>query len=300
MNEVTNAVAQASQKTLTPLQNFNRVLCSTPMQEYLKQVLAAKKNSFVNNVTALVASDEKIQKCTPSSIIYAAIKATALDLPLDPGLGFAYIVPYYNDKKKQTEAQFQLGWKGVVQLAIRTNMYKTINVREVREGEIVGEDFISGELQFEKLPDDVRSKAPVIGYVAYFRLLAGFEKMDYWTVNEAEEHASTYSQTYKSANEYIKKNSRWSTDFDAMSKKTVLKLLISKFGPLSVELREAIRADQAVITETGEPDYVDAVAEEVKDPKLLEDYNDLSVDEKKELMRQKIAANNGTSQPTLL
>lgn len=300
MNEVTNAVAQPQQKALTPLQNFNRVLCNTSTQEYLKQVLGAKKGSFVNNVTALVANDEKLQKCTPMSVIYAAIKATALDLPLDPNLGFAYVIPYNNKKADKTEAQFQMGYRGFIQLAMRSGQFKTINVREVREGEIIGEDFISGELQFKKLPDDIRVTAPVVGYVAYFRLMSGFEKMAYWTVSEVENHAKTYSQTYSSDKDYIRKSSKWSTDFDAMAQKTALKLLLSKYAPLSVEMREAIKADQALIKENGEPDYVDAVAEEVKDPKLLEDYNDLSVEEKKEMMRQKIATSNGTSQPTLL
>jgi len=132
-------------------------------------------------------------------------------------------------------------------------------VRDVREGEIAGEDFISGDLQFKRA--DNREKLPVVGYIAYFKLTNGFEKMLYKTTEELKEHALKYSQTYASKNEYVKKNSKWETDFDAMAQKTVLKLLLSKYAPLSVEMQSAVKYDQAVIREgkdnTEEIAYVD-------------------------------------------
>ncbi len=242
---------------MSDLARFNSTITNVRTQEYLTQVLGEKKNAFVNNVTALVANNKALQECEPLSIMYAATKATALDLPLDQNLGFAYVIPYKNNKENKTEAQFQLGYRGLVQLAMRSGQFKTINVRDVREGEIVGEDFLSGELQFQKLPDEEREKAKVVGYVAYFKLLNGFEKMSYWTVQELKNHGLRYSQTYASKNDWVRKNSKWETDFQAMSKKTVLKLLLSKYAPLSVDMQSAIKFDQAVIGENDSVRYVD-------------------------------------------
>jgi recombination protein RecT len=242
---------------MSDLARFNSTITNVRTQEYLTQVLGEKKNAFVNNVTALVANNKALQECEPLSIMYAATKATALDLPLDQNLGFAYVIPYKNNKEGKTEAQFQMGYRGLVQLAMRSGQFKTINVRDVREGEIVGEDFLSGELQFKKLPDEEREKAKVVGYVAYFRLINGFEKMSYWTVQELKNHGLRYSQTFASKNEYVKKNSKWATDFDAMAKKTVLKLLLSKYAPLSVDMQSAIKFDQAIIGENDSVRYVD-------------------------------------------
>ena len=188
------------------------------------------------------------------SVMYAGIKATALDLPLDPNLGFAYVIPYRNNRENKTEAQFQIGYKGFVQLAIRSGQFQTINVAEVKEGEYLDEDLVTGEIKFKKLPD--RDQLPTIGYVAYFRLTNGFEKMSYSSVEQIDAHAKKYSQTYSSSKEYIRNNSKWATDFDAMAKKTVLKLLLSKYAPMSVEMQSAVINDQAVIRENG-ADYVD-------------------------------------------
>lgn len=242
---------------MSDLAKFNATITNVRTQEYLTQVLGEKKNAFVNNVTALVANNKALQECEPLSIMYAATKATALDLPLDQNLGFAYVIPYKNNKEGKTEAQFQMGYRGLVQLAMRSGQFKTINVRDVREGEIIGEDFLSGELQFKKLPDDEREKAKVVGYVAYFRLINGFEKMSYWTVQELKNHGLRYSQTYASKNDWVRKNSKWETDFDAMAKKTVLKLLLSKYAPLSVDMQYAIKYDQAIIGENDSVKYVD-------------------------------------------
>lgn len=258
----------------TPLQIFNQTISNPKTQEYLQTVLGEKKSSFVNNLTALVAGSKQLQACKPMSVMYAAIKATALDLPLDPNLGFAYVIPYKNNKEGVTDAQFQIGYKGFIQLAMRSGQYRTINVRDVREGEIIGEDFVSGDLRFKKLNSN-REKATIIGYVSFFRLVNGFEKMMFWTVDEVKQHAMTYSKTFGSTIKDIREASKWTTDFDAMAKKTALKLLLSKYGILSVEMRNAIAADQIVVNEQGEDMYEDnpivvedAIAEEITEEKI--------------------------------
>lgn len=248
---------------MSNLQTFNRTITDSKTQEYLKQVLGNKKESFVNNLTALVANNKQLQECEPLSLMFAAIKATALDLPLDPNLGFAYVIPY-NCKEKDKDgkeiwvkkAQFQIGYKGFVQLGMRTGQFETINVRDVREGELIDEDFISGEFIFKKLKDD-REEAKTIGFVAYFKLINGFRKALYMTSEEVDRHANRYSQTYSSDKRHIKESSKWTTDFASMAEKTVLKRLLSKYAPLSVQMQEAIRIDQAVVKNENDVEYID-------------------------------------------
>ena len=264
------------------LKVFNQTLANPKTQEHLQQVLGEKKSSFVNNLTALVANDKKLQECNAMSVMYAAIKATALDLPLDPNLGFAYVIPYKNNRESNTEAQFQIGYKGFIQLAMRSGQYKTINVRDVREGEIVGEDFVSGNLYFKKLSSG-RESVPVVGYVAFFQLVNGFEKMMFWTVDEIKQHAMTYSKTYGSVIKSVREASKWTTDFDAMAKKTALKLLLSKYGILSVEMKNAITNDQLVVNERGEEMYED---NPVVDAEVEELPVEQAIEEQKEQMRQ--------------
>jgi recombination protein RecT len=250
------------------LQLFNKTLSNPKTQDYLQQVLAEKKSAFVNNITALVANDVKLQTCEPISLMYAGIKATALDLPLDANLGFAYVIPYNNRKAGKTEAQFQMGYKGFIQLAIRSGQFKTLNVTDVKEGELKEVNLLTGEIAFESRPN--RAELKTIGYVAYFRLTNGFEKTLYMDAKEMEKHAKTYSQTYSSKNDYVRKASKWTTDFDAMAKKTVIKLLLSRYAPLSVEMQSAITSDQSVMDDKG-THYIDhttaeeAVAEEIAD-----------------------------------
>lgn len=244
------------------LARYNGYITHPSTQDYLQKVLGENKNSFVSNLTALVSNNKNLQECEPATLMYSAIRATTLKLPLDSNLGFAYVIPYNNTKTGKTEAQFQMGYKGYIQLAMRSGQFKTINVRDVREGEIIDEDFVSGELTFKKISN--REQAPVIGYVAFFRLINGFEKMSYWSVQETEQHGLRYSQTFSSKKDYIKNSSKWATDFDAMAKKTVLKLLLSKYAPLSVEMQTAVISDQAVISDRGE-EYVDNTPKSIND-----------------------------------
>lgn len=269
MAEQTTAIA--------PLRAFNNFLANPRTQDYLSTVLAEKKASFVNNLTALVSNNASLQVCKPDTLMFASLKATALDLPLDPNLGFAYVLPYNDKKNGVTVAQFQMGYKGFVQLALRSGQFKTLNATEVREGELVDENFVTGELTFKKA--DNREALPIIGYVGYFKLLNGFEKYHYMTVAEMKAHALRFSQTYK------KGYGLWADAemFDSMAKKTVLKLLISKYAPLSVEMRDAIKADQAVMQKPDEYDYVDA--DEQNQPEPTE-----AAKEKAEAVKEKVDA----------
>lgn len=242
------------------LKVFNQTLTDPRTQSYLEQVLGERKGEFVNNLTALVANNDKLQECEPMTTMYAALKATALELPLDQNLGFAYVLPYKDNKNNRTVSQFQLGYKGIAQLAIRSGQFKRINVTDVREGELVGRDRRTGEVKINFIEDEAkREKLPVIGYLGYFRLLNGYEKESYWTVDELKKHGLRYSQTFSSKNQYVRDNSKWATDFDQMSKKTVLKLMLNKGdAPMSVQMQNAIKFDQAVIkNEKDDIEYVD-------------------------------------------
>ena len=243
----------------TGLQKFNRAITNNKTQEYLESVLGERKASFVNNLTALVANNANLQVCEPYTVMFAAMKATALDLPLDNSLGFAYVIPYKDNKKGITVAQFQIGYKGFVQLSLRTNQFALVpHATDVRKGEFVGCNRLTGEYEFKFVKDDEeRQKLEVIGYVSYFKLLNGASSTLYMTKAEMEAHAMRYSQTYRSSNEYIRRSSKWTTDFDKMALKTVLKLNLSKNAPLSVELADAIQADQSVLKSIDKYEYMD-------------------------------------------
>ena len=267
---------------MSNLKEFNLVIRNQNTQAYLQDVLGEKKETFVSNLTALVSNDTKLQECKPVTLMYAALTATSLDLPLDKNLGFAYVIPYKNNRERTTEAQFQLGAKGIKQLAIRSGQFIGMNVTDVREGEIAGRNRMTGEMTFNWIEDDEeREKAKVVGYLAWFKLVNGFEKTKYMTVEEIKSHATRYSQTYSSKNDYVRKNSKWATDFDKMAEKTVMKLLLSKDAPLSVEMQTAFRADQSVQREEGKYIYSDNGNEAAKSKltELAEDNAEVKNDE---------------------
>ena len=237
---------------MSNLKRFIQMIVHPNTDAYLTSVLAERKGEFINNLTAVVANDAKLQVCEPVTLMYAALKATALRLPLDPNLGQAYIIPYKNNKEHKTEAQFQIGWKGFIQLAIRSGQFQAINTTDIREGELKGYDLMTGEVNVQAVAD--RESKPVIGYLAYFKLTNGFAKSLYMTAEEIEQHATRYSQSYRGK---YKDSSLWATDKDAMAKKTVLKLLLNRFAPLSVDMAKAVQADQSVLHGDGKLEYVD-------------------------------------------
>ena len=270
----------------TGLQLFNQTITNPSTQKYLQDVLGERKGSFVNNLTALVANNTALQECQPLTVMFAAMKATALDLPLDNSLGFAYCIPYKDNKRGITVAQFQLGYKGFKQLALRSGQFAIIpNATEIKEGELISRNRLTGECVFKFIEDDVeRAKVKTIGYASYFRLMNGAESTFYMSVEEMERHALRYSQTYRSKTDYVKKSSKWSTDFDDMAKKTVIKLNLSKNAPLSVEMQDAIRADQSVQYKENVYNYVDNeigvnIVDEQKAQEVAEKFADF-VEEK--------------------
>lgn len=215
-----------------------------------KEMLGNKAAGFLTSLMNTTNGNAQLQQADPNSILKAGAIAATLDLPIDPNLGFAYIVPYNN--KGKNEAQFQMGYKGFVQLAIRTGQYKRINVTELYEGQFESYDPITDELKYNL---DNRLSDEITHYVAYFQTINGFEKYNVMSKEEIENHAKKFSKTYSY------KGSSWQTNFNTMAKKTVLKLLLSKFGILSIEMQTAQKADQAVIREFDknniEVEYVD-------------------------------------------
>ena len=248
----------ANNNQVSTLKAFNQTITSPATQKYLSEVLHERKGAFVANLTALVANNAQLQACQPYTLMFAALKAAALNLPIDPALGMAHVIAYKNKKKGITEAQFQVGYKGFKQLALRTSQYKCINTTDVREGEIKKRNRLTGEIEFEFIEDDAkRLNTPIVGYVNFFRLLNGFESVLYMSKEEMEAHAIRYSQTYRSSDPQIKAQSKWTTDFDAMAQKTVIKLNLSKNGVRATELQEALKADQSVMSEADSYEYVD-------------------------------------------
>jgi len=214
---------------------------------------------FISSVVSAVQANPDLAECTNSSILSAALLGHSLKLPQSPQLAFFYLVPYKNSKKGVKEAQFQVGYKGLIQLAMRSGQYQKINVTAIKEGELKSYDPITEDFEFEAVKDfEKRQKLPTIGYYAYFILNNGFKKEIYWSKERMEEHAKKYSTSYRKGWD----SSVWKSDFEAMAFKTLIRALISKWGIMSIEMESAYTSDMAVLDENGNPDYVDNVPDE--------------------------------------
>ena len=210
----------------------------------IQSVLKDRTPQFITSVVSLTNANAALKEADKKSLLGACLTAAALNLPIAQSLGFAFIIPYKDRKSNTTVAQFQMGYKGFIQLAMNSGKFKTMNVSDVKEGEIKGIDRLSGEIGFE-WADEGRDKLKTIGYVAYMKLINGFEKSFYMTVEELKEHGVRFSQTMK------KGHGLWLEDFDSMAKKTVIKLLLSKYAPMTNEMARAHESDQAIITDEG-------------------------------------------------
>lgn len=246
-----------TKKEIVKKESVKQLMDKPEFQNRFKEILGKQSATFISSVLA-VANNESLKNVEPISIVQSAMMAATLNLPINQNLGFAYIVPY------QGNAQFQVGWRGLVQLAQRSGQFKTLNVTDVRDGEIKEINHLTGEVCFSWIDISERENKEIIGYVAYFELLNGFNKMLYMSKKNIDKHAKKYSQTYK------KNYGNWVNEFDAMAKKTVLKLLLSKYAPLSIEMQRAIISDQSVIhnSETLDVEYVDN--KDVYDPEKVE------------------------------
>lgn len=240
-NELKKQLISSQTKNIDPASLGLKALLKTPtMKKKFEEVLQDKANGFIASILTLVNNDSYLAECEAMSILTGALTAATLDLVLDKNLGYAYLVPF-NEKNKETDrwekkATFILGYKGYIQLAQRSGQYKALNVTEVYSGELVSWNRLTEEFIFEP---EGKTSDQVIGYVGYFELLNGFKKTVYWTKQEIEAHRQANSKE-KEKN----KNSRsWSSDYDAMARKTVLRGLLSKWGILSIEMQTAVRVD---------------------------------------------------------
>lgn len=217
---------------ITPYQQLKKMISTDEIKARFQEVLGQKTQGFLTSVLNTVYLNDNLSQADPNSIMTSALTAAALDLPVDPNLGFSWIIPY--NVKGNKVARFQLGYRGYIQLALRTGQYETINVVEIYEGEDIKEDRLTGKviLNGKRVSDQVK------GYVAYFRLLNGFEKYLLKYKGDIEAHAKKYSKSWGN------QSSPWTSDFDKMAKKTVLKELISKYGIMSIQMQTAIEQDK--------------------------------------------------------
>ena len=276
------------------------------VKKQINQVVGGKNGTrFISSIVSAVQSTPALQECTSPSIVNAALLGEVLNLSPSPQLGQFYMVPFDNKKKGCKEAQFQLGYKGYIQLAIRSGYYKKLNVLAIKEGELVRYDPLDEEVEVNLIDDDIlREEAPTMGYFAMFEYENGFRKTLYWSKKKMLAHAEKYSFAfYKNGGakslelleqgkipekDMWKYSSFWFKDFDGMALKTMLRQLISKWGIMSIDLQNAIDKDMAVIHEDGKTEYVDAVKAEDDGVVADQELNEVQEDQ---------PAEPGTQQP---
>lgn len=267
MNNNTSMMSTERQKP-----RFSVAISTSGYQKLITNTLKDPKrvNRFISSITSAVATNPALQECDPGTILSGALLGESLELSPSPQLGQYYLVPY-NDKKRGCKAaQFQLGYKGYVQLAIRSGNYKRLNVLPIKEGELIRFDPLNEEIEIKLIDDDeIRESTPTAGYYAMFEYLNGFKKIMYWSKKKMLAHADKYSMAFSadayeklqnggiSERDMWKYSSFWYKDFDGMACKTMLRQLISKWGIMSIELRQAFESDMGVIGEDGTADFVD-------------------------------------------
>lgn len=275
---VQNSLANRPTKT-----GLTAYLTQDAVKKQINSVVGGKNGTrFISSIVSAVQTTPALQECTNPSILSAALLGEALNLSPSPQLGQFYMVPFDNKKKGVKEAQFQLGYKGYIQLAVRSGYYKRLNVMAIKKGELVRYDPLNEEIEVNLIEDDIiREEAPTTGYFAMFEYENGFKKTMYWSKQKMLSHADKYSQAFHmnavesdnprrqrvSYEDYLKGNypksdewkysSFWYKDFDGMAMKTMLRQLISKWGIMSIDLQTAVDKDMAVIHEDGSAEYVE-------------------------------------------
>lgn len=248
----------------TGIPALKSLLATEAIRKQMKSLLGDKAGHFMMAIVGVVEGTPQLQDCEPQSIINSAIASATLDLPIEKNLGYAYIVPY------KDKAQFQMGYKGYIQLALRSGQYKYINSVEIKEGELESYNLLTGEFNFKFIEDiNQRLEAKTIGYASYIEFTNGFRNTLYMTKEQVLDHAEKYSQSYGTDLKKGYSSSNWSKNFDAMALKTVLKLNLSKFGALSVSVQKALQIDGSSINSISEGgtiniEYVDNTNEENK------------------------------------
>ena len=262
MANVNNSLVKGQQRL-----GLTAYLTQDAVKNQINSVIGGKDGQrFIASIVSAVQTNSMLQECTNQSILSAALLGESLKLSPSPQLGQFYMVPFNNRKEGIREAQFQLGYKGYIQLAIRSGYYKKLNVLAIKEGELVRYDPLNEDIDVNLIEDDeVREQTPTVGYYAFFEYTNGFRKSMYWSKAKMEAHAKKYSQGY---NKDLKDGTAftfWAKDFDSMAFKTMLRQIISKWGIMSIEMQTAMDADMAVIREDNTFDYVDNEPEVVAD-----------------------------------
>jgi recombination protein RecT len=261
---VNNSLSKSNQRL-----GISAYLTNDAVKNQINSIVGEKDGTrFITSIVSAVNTNPALRECTNQSILSAALTGEALKLSPSPQLGHFYMVPFKNSKAGTTEAQFQIGYKGYIQLAIRSGQYRKLNVTAIKEGELVAFNPLTEDIEVNLIEDEaIREETPTIGYYAMFEYTNGFRKAIYWSKAKMEAHALKYSAGYKAKKGYT----FWEKNFDAMAYKTMLRQLISKWGIMSIDLQTAIESDMAVIHEDGTKEYVDneviAPAEAAEEPK---------------------------------
>jgi len=225
-------------KELSTIDKLKQMLSTDSIKNRLTDILRTNSAGYISSIISAVNNSEMLKKAEPQSIINSAVIAATLGLPINNNLGYAAIVPYNDKKSGKCVAQFQLMYKGIIELCQRSGQFKRIIDEVVYEGQLVSHNKFTGEYIFD---ENAKKSDKIIGYMAYFQLVNGFEKISYMTISEVEKHAINYSQSYRTG------FGVWKDNFDVMARKTVLKLLLSKYAPKSIDLRRAVMFDQATV-----------------------------------------------------
>lgn len=290
---IQNSLANRHQKV-----GLTAYLTQDAVKRQINSVVGGKNGTrFISSIVSAVQTTPALQECTNQSILSAALLGEALNLSPSPQLGQFYMVPFDNRKKGVKEAQFQLGYKGYVQLAERSGYYKKLNVLAIKEGELIRYNPLNEEIQVELIEDDVvREETPSMGYYAMFEYENGFQKAMYWSKKKMAAHAEKYSKAFSKnggmkslelleqgkipEKDLWKYSSFWFTDFDGMALKTMLRQLISKWGIMSIDLQTAVDKDMAVIHEDGSAEYVENEQEE-ENAVVVQELDETSEEPKK-------------------
>jgi recombination protein RecT len=245
-----NSLAKATQKG-----TFSAYITGNAVKGKINQIMSGKDGArFITAIVSAVSNNPSLAECEHGTILAAALVGESLKLSPSVQLGQYYLVPYNDNKNGRKVATFQIGYKGYIQLAIRSGQYRKINVLGIKEGELVKFDPLNEEIEVNLIEDEEkREEAKTVGYYAMFEYANGFRKATYWSRGKMERHALKYSKGYAAKKGYT----FWEKDFDGMAYKTMLRQLISKWGIMSIEMEKAIEKDQAVIGEEGKIEYVD-------------------------------------------
>ena len=241
---------------------FSVAIQSDMYKNLINQTLGDKERAtrFIASISSAVATNQALQECDAGTILSGALLGESLNLSPSPQLGQYYLVPFNDSKKGCKVAQFQLGYKGYIQLAIRSGQYKKLNVLAIKKGELVKYDALNEEIEVNLIEDEEeRENAETIGYYAMFEYTNGFRKSLYWSKSKMEKHALKYSKGYAAHKGYT----FWEKDFDGMAYKTMLRQLISKWGIMSIDMQQAVEKDMATINTDGTYEYVDNEENEI-------------------------------------